>query len=107
MSTRANIFIRNDYDDNEKVVIYHHYDGYPEGVGKDLTCILQKFSKEKHVNVSKEELANFICNSDSNFRITTPFETADVEYIFEINLVRHSVEWTGLYNGEQEWLCNF
>ena len=107
MSTRANIFIRNDFDDNEKVVIYHHRDGYPEGVGKDLTNILHKFNKEKHANVSKEELASFICNNDSDFRIITPFEAADAEYIYEINLAKRSVKWEGLYNGEQEWLCNF
>ena len=85
MSTRANIFIRNDFDDNEKVVIYHHRDA----------------------NVSKEELASFICNNDSDFRIITPFEAADAEYIYEINLAKRSVKWEGLYNGEQEWLCNF
>ena len=107
MSTRANIFIRNDYDDHEKVVIYHHYDGYPEGVGKDLTNILHKFSKEKHANVSKEELANYICNSDSDYCITTPYEAGDAEYIYEINLAKHRVEWERLYTGEQEWLCNF
>ena len=107
MSTRANIFIRNDYDDQEKVVIYHHYDGYPEGVGKDLTSILHKINKEKHTKVTKEELANYICNNNNDYRITTPFEAADAEYIYEINLAKRRVEWEGLYNGEQEWLCNF
>ena len=107
MSTRANIFIRNDYDDDEKVVLYHHCDGYPEGVGRDLTNILHKFSKEKHANVSKEELANYICNSDNDFRNTTPCEAGDTEYIYEINLAKHRVEWERLFTGEQEWLCFF
>lgn len=107
MSTRANIVIRNDYDDKEKVVIYHHCDGYPEGVGKDLTSILQKYSENEHANATKEELANFICNADSDFRITTPFENADAEYIYEINSAKRHVEWERVYNGEQKWLCNF
>lgn len=107
MSTRANIFIRNDYGDDEKVVIYHHCDGYPEGVGKVLTRILHKFSTENHSTVSKEELANYICSSDKEFRITTPCMAGDAEYIYEINLSKRRVEWEGLYIGEQEWLCDF
>lgn len=107
MSTRANIFIRNDYDDDEKVVLYHHCDGYPDGVGRDLTNILNKFRKENHSTVSKEELANYICNNDSDFRNTTPCEAADAEYIYEINLAKRRVEWEGLYTGEQDWLCDF
>lgn len=107
MSTRANIFIRNDYDDDEKEVLYHHCDGYPEGVGKDLTRILNKFSEEIHSTVSKEDLANYICNSDNDFRITTPYVAGDAEYIYEIYLVKRRVDWEHLYTGEQEWLCNF
>ena len=107
MSTRANIFILNDYGDDEKVVIYHHCDGYPEGVGKVLTRILHKFSTENHSTVSKEELANYICSSDKEFRITPPCMAGDAEYIYEINLSKRRVEWEGLCIGEQEWLCDF
>ncbi len=107
MSTRANIFIRNDYDDDEKVIIYHHYDGYPEGVGKDLTRILHTFCQENHTTTSKEELARYICDSDGDFHIMTPCVAIDAEYNYEINLTKRRVEWVHLYTGEQEWLCYF
>lgn len=37
MSTRTNIFV--DYE-GERIQYYHHYDGYPEGVGKMLASYL-------------------------------------------------------------------
>ena len=107
MSTRANIFIRNDYDDNEKEVVYHHYDGFPEGVGRILTNILRKFSKDTDTKASKQELAHYICESDNDFIITTPCVAADAEYNYKINLALQRVIWENLNSGEQEWLCDF
>ena len=39
MSTRATILIR---EGNDEIRIYHHCDGYPSGVGKDLKNYLNK-----------------------------------------------------------------
>lgn len=37
MSTRATIKLKQNFEEEELVVnIYHHHDGYPEGVGEDL-----------------------------------------------------------------------
>ena len=33
MSTRAHIRIK---DGDEQIMLYHHHDGYPDGVGRDL-----------------------------------------------------------------------
>ena len=38
MSTRSNIFV--DYN-GERIQFYHHCDGYPEGVGKQLASFLE------------------------------------------------------------------
>ncbi len=43
MSTRAHIRIK---DGDEQIMLYHHHDGYPEGVGRDL----KKFLSEKCKN---------------------------------------------------------
>lgn len=43
MSTRAHIRIK---DGDEQIMLYHHHDGYPEGVGRDL----KKFLSEKFKN---------------------------------------------------------
>jgi len=107
MSTRANIFIRNSYDDREKEILYHHCDGYPEGVGKSLSSILRKLPKEENQSMTKHNLARFICENDSEFRITTPYSAGDAEYVYEIIISKRCVDWEHLYTGEQERLCNF
>jgi len=107
MSTRANIFIRNDYDDRDKVILYHHCDGYPDGVGRDLRSILSNIPQETNETLTKESLAEYICEKDSYFRITTPFVAGDAEYNYEINLSKRRVDWEHLYTGNQEWLCDF
>lgn len=107
MSTRANIFIRNSYDDREKEVIYHHCDGYPEGVGRTLSQILRSIPKDVRESLTKLSLAEYICEKDSDFQITTPCMAADAEYIYEVCLDKRRVDWEHLYTGEQEWLCDF
>lgn len=41
MSTRATILIKSEKQ-NQQVRIYHHWDGYPEGVGTDLKHYLKE-----------------------------------------------------------------
>jgi hypothetical protein len=62
MSTRANIYIRESNDDREKEILYHHCDGYPEGVGRTLRSILHKLPKEGTMTLTKQSLAKFICD---------------------------------------------
>ncbi len=108
MSTRANIFIRNNYDDRDKEILYHHCDGYPEGVGRDLRIILQKFAQEyPDVTLTKRLLGEYICKSDEQFKITTPYIAADAEYVYEINLEKRRVDYENLYTSEVDWICNF
>ena len=107
MSTRANIFIRDNYDDRDKEIVYHHCDGYPEGVGITLSRILRKLSKDETQKLTKLSLAKFICDNDPDFKITTPYSAGDAEYVYEINLAKLRVDYEHLYTGEQEWLCNF
>ena len=40
MSTRCNIIIK---DRRDKIILYHHHDGYPSGVGSDLKKYLATF----------------------------------------------------------------
>jgi len=116
MSTRANIFIRESMDDREKEIVYHHCDGYPEGVGRDLTRILGKLPKDAEGNVlpeylNKRRLAVFICDTDHDFRITTPYSAGDSEFDYEINIAERRVDWyatsVSSREGEQDWLCDF
>lgn len=45
MSTRCNIIIKSDYNNN-RIYLYHHHDGYPEFVG----ALLQDFLKIRTSN---------------------------------------------------------
>ena len=116
MSTRANVFIRESVRDREKEVLNHHCDGYPEGVGRDLERILRKLPKDADEKVlgeylTKKRLAEFICEQDPDFRITTPSVAADSEFDYEIDLERRRVDWYATSwtsrSGEQDWLCDF
>ena len=49
MSTRAHIRI---YDSGGCIQLYHHCDGYPEGIGRDLKSVLDKI----YIEMKKEEI---------------------------------------------------
>lgn len=116
MSTRANVYIRESYSDREKEILYHHCDGYPKGVGRDLTRILSRLPKDSEGKVqqeylNKKRLAEFICEQDSDFKITTPCSAGDAEFEYEINIEKRRVDWyatsVSSREGEQDWLCDF
>ena len=105
MSTRANIFIHD--NDKEKENLYHHYDGGPEGVGRDLERILMKLNTEECKHLTRKELALFICKEDPYFSNITPYSAADAEYEYNIYIPQRLVYWEHLYTGEQDLLCCF
>ena len=107
MATRANVFIRDNKSDREKEILYHHWDGYPDGVGLDLAGILNTIPKEKIGLLTKRSLAQLINEKISSFEITTPNEIPGAEYIYEVDLSQRRVDWIHLTTGEQEWLCDF
>lgn len=90
MSTRANIIIRENMSDTE-VVLYSHFDGYPNGVGLDLKNTISKFcSFEKwHINPANLTAAimtsntfNYKCEYDT---YNTPIH-GDIEYLYIIEI---------------------
>ena len=107
MATRANVFIRDSKSDREKEILYHHWDGYPSGVGVILAGILNTIPKETSSLLTKSRLAQLINNKNGEFEITTPNEIPGAEYIYEIDLSLRRVDWRHLETGQQEWLCDF
>lgn len=49
MSTRCQIGIGGHVDLEPEVLIYRHWDGYPEGVLKDLIPFLKKFDEKRGI----------------------------------------------------------
>lgn len=107
MATRANIFIRDNKSDLDKEVLYHHWDGYPDGVGINLAGILNTIPKDVSKTMTKSSLAGYIHKKNPSFEITTPEEAPDAEYNYEIDLSLRQVDWIYIPTGERNWLCDF
>lgn len=94
MSTRCTLRIINNEKDKEPICIYHHCDGYPEGVGKSLADFLRE-SKKNLLYWEKEVVANQILKGavkcvgheedrDMKYEITCG-QHGDEEYGYVIN----------------------
>ena len=103
MSTRAHILIK---DGDEQVMLYHHHDGYPEGVGRKLKKFLaEQFPKYWDVC----EIANGLVKgalryprrsllsdkvtieSDMEYEITTGIH-GDEAYVYIIDCDKHEIK---------------
>ena len=62
MATRANVFIRDSKSDSEKEILYHHWDGYPSGVGVILAGIFNTIPIETSILLTKSMFAQLINN---------------------------------------------
>lgn len=80
MSTRANILIQ---ELGTTVWVYHHFDGYPEYLGKKImTLLVEKAGKYSGVT----SIANIMFHDkdDDGFELTTG-RHGDIEYLYHIN----------------------
>lgn len=85
MSTRANIIIKervNGKFQNE-VILYSHYDGYPEGVGEDLEDTIENFRYEMCEHNIAKLIAIIMSSKDFNYKYTDALH-GDIEYLYEI-----------------------
>lgn len=78
MSTRSNIAI---ISKEETKVIYHHCDGYPEGVGAELL--------DEHLKVLDDEtpskFANALMARDASYQYTNGRLHGDIEYLYVVD----------------------
>lgn len=93
MATRCDIIIK---DDNTKTVykelkLYHHFDGYPQGVGKFL---IEEVTPElEHPYITGISIANFLIKhpKDDGFELTIG-EHPDIEYRYIIDVTSKKIE---------------
>lgn len=78
MSTRCNIVVKNK---DKETFIYHHHDGYPEGVGADLEDLLSRCERDNDF----ENLVNKVLDIDGGYELTTGIH-GDIEYLYTITL---------------------
>ena len=76
MSTRCNIIIKE--KNQEPIYVYHHFDGYPEGVGSELKEILSTRFNEV---LTGKNIENFLYNYDTQYEKTDSIH-GDIEYLY-------------------------
>ena len=81
MSTRCNVIVKDKFD---KFFLYHHCDGYPEGVGNDLVNRFKSLF-EKDEKVWWMDLVNpLVKDPNHNYELTDCVHL-DVEYLYTID----------------------
>lgn len=86
MATRCNIIIKD--RSNRRIYLYHHHDGYPEGVGADLKKFLEQF-QEWQIRQYGGLLANKLVKNqagldDEEYEVA-PGLHGDIQYLYVIN----------------------
>lgn len=98
MSTRARIAI---HSKGEYRHMYHHCDGYPDGVGSELSSILSEYDellkKTNDQEWKPEYLEDFIVNFDASYRPVEHSVKWDEEYVYIINCDKKILN--GYYKG--------
>lgn len=85
MSTRASILIKDNSESS--VRLYHHHDGYPEGVGMDLVERLNKTFEY----YGWEQFANrLVKDSKDEYELTSDIH-GDEEYLYEVDVIARTV----------------
>lgn len=105
MSTRSEILIKEQgvYEGKKwkrELKLYHHSDGYPEGVGKFL--MEHVYSMLMSSNPSVDDITNYLIKNkeDDTFEITSG-KHVDIEYFYEVNITKKQIKcWSAHYNYE-------
>jgi len=93
MSTRANVIIKKAGED--EVILYHHHDGYPKGVGQELVRFLSYLPQYL---LSTEALSAYIHAQDEAYE-EHEREASDAEYRYVIDLDKMTLTCEHLYDG--------
>lgn len=92
MSTRCHLIVRGAVNDtpDEWTYIYHHFDGYPEGVGKDIASKFNEVIKPNVVGhkYTLDDIVDFICDIEDGYEVDDGLH-GDEEYVYVITLDEH------------------
>lgn len=88
MSTRCNLIIKSGYRDNSRFILYHHHDGYPEGVGVQLKKVISKYQdwqiKQHGLNIATGLIKDNVGLNDKE-REPALRLAGDIEYLYVLN----------------------
>lgn len=90
MSTRCNIIVKSK---SEEVILYHHHDGYPEGVGVALLNKVTPLLKDNRYYNDVEDIVNALIKDkdDDEYEYTSALH-GDIEYIYEIDVDQKTIK---------------
>lgn len=80
MATRAHIRV---FDDGNCIQLYHHFDGYPDGIGKDLKSVLNKICDDPEYGC-RDLIQNKLGLNDSGYAPALCLH-GDEDYVYVIN----------------------
>lgn len=101
MATRSNIIIEDDL--GNKKILYHHYDGYPKGVGAELQMYLRHLTDDID---DPENLSDFICLQSKEYIPRNSINT-DIDYLYTINTSTQTLHCKEIISGANELLCRY
>lgn len=98
MSTRATIAVESKQD-KEFFRIYHHHDGYPQGVGADLVKQMDKLYADRKFWYAEEIVNHLIKLPNDEYEITSCVH-GDEEYFYIIDVDHQKVLCQNCYGEE-------
>jgi hypothetical protein len=93
MSTRCEVTVIGRYG---KVKLYHHHDGYPEGVGFDLIERMSKYVSE----IDFDRFVNDLVKDPNDEYEITQYNHADREYEYFVDLKKKQIQ---CYSVQVNW----
>lgn len=91
MNTRCNVIIKK--DDNKFFQLYHHHNGFPDGVGVDLEEYIKQMNKD--CLSDGEKFVNFLCDplhqDEYEFEGTKIDLHNDIDFLYFIDLQKHKI----------------
>lgn len=91
MSTRCNVIIKE--RSGKLFQLYHHHDGYPEGVGIGLEEYIEQMDNECLVDGKK--FSDFLCDPERDdeyeYEGTNICPHGDIEYLYIVDLQKREI----------------
>lgn len=105
MSTRSVIRVKENYisecgkKKTLKIDLYHHHDGYIEGVGYDLfNRFYDKENKKMNLSCDIMRVIDTLVKDNQDEYTVTPYNHRDIEYFYEIDVANKTITAWGVNN---------
>lgn len=104
MSTRCQIKV---IANGKELMLYHHCDGYPEGVGMCLLKLMERYKDGKQYRSDADDLLNLMITK-GDFEITFA-NHGDIEFLYEMNFDKKTVTCHSVDNwdGDMKYLSEY